>query len=67
MAKLGLPLDLITTVLGQEAGGGETRVLRKHYIHNQFVDRKTQALAAWDRRLRAILAGEDGKVVALRA
>jgi intergrase/recombinase len=48
MAKLGLPLDLITTVLGQEAGGGETRVLRKHYIHNQFIDRKMHALAAWD-------------------
>jgi integrase len=67
MAKLGLLLDLVATVLGQEAGGGETRILRKHYIRNQFVDRKTQALAAWDRRLRAILAGEAGKVVALRA
>ena len=67
MAKLGLPLDLVATVLGQEAGGGETRVLRKHYIHNQFVDRKTHALAKWDRRLRQILAAEAGKVVALRA
>ena len=64
MAKLGLPLDLVATVLGQEAGGGETRVLRKHYVHNQFVDRKTHALAAWNRRLREILAGEAGKVVA---
>ena len=27
MAKLGLPLDLVATVLGQEAGGSETRVL----------------------------------------
>ena len=64
MAKLGLPLDLVATVLGQEAGGGETRILRKHYIHDQFVDRKADALAQWDRRLRAILAGEAGKVVA---
>ena len=67
MTKLGLPLDLVATVLGQEAGGGETRVLRKHYVHNQFVDRKATALAQWDRRLRAILAGEAGKVVPLRA
>jgi integrase len=67
MAKLGLPLDLVATVLGQEAGGGETRILRKHYVHNQFVDRKTAALAKWDQRLRSILDGEAGKVIALRA
>jgi integrase len=67
MAKLELPLDLIAAVLGQEAGGGETRILRKHYTHNQFVDRKIAALAAWDRRLRSILAGEAGKVIPLRA
>ena len=68
MAKLGLPLDLIATVLGHEAGGGsETRTLRKHYVHDDFVDRKAAALAAWDRRLRAILTGESGKVVPLRA
>ena len=67
MAKLELPLDLIATVLGQEAGGGETRILRKHYIHNEFVYRKMRALVAWDRRLRSILSGEAGKVVAFRA
>jgi integrase len=68
MAKLGLPLDLIAIVLGHEAGGAsETRTLRKHYVHDQFVDRKTSALAAWDRRLRAILTGEEGKVIPLRA
>jgi integrase len=33
MAKLGVPLDLIATVLGQKAGEPETRVLRKHYVH----------------------------------
>jgi integrase len=58
MAKLGLPLDLIATVLGHEAGGGsETRTLRKHYVHDPFIDRKAHALAAWDRRLRTILTG----------
>jgi integrase len=69
MAKLGLPLDLVATVLGQKAGAdvSGTRVLRKHYIHDPFIDRKTQALAKWDRRLRHILAGEGGKVVALRS
>jgi integrase len=70
MAKLGLPLELVATVLGHEAGahtGAETRTLRKHYVHDDFVDRKAQALAAWDRRLRSILTGEAGKVVAFRA
>ena len=68
MAKLGLPLDLIATVLGHEAGGGsETRTLRKHYVHDDFVDRKATALAKWDRRLRAVLTGEDDKVIPLRA
>jgi integrase len=70
MAKLGLPLDLVATVLGHEAGGGsETRTLRKHYIHDSFVDRKAHALATWDRQLRAILAGEadGGQIIAFRA
>ena len=70
MAKLGLPLELIATVLGHEAGGGsETRTLRKHYVHDPFIDRKAHALATWDRRLRAILAGEaeNGQIVAFRA
>jgi integrase len=70
MAKLGLPLDLVATVLGQKAGEPETRVLRKHYIHDPFIDRKTTALSQWDRRLRSILAGEadeSRRVVAFRA
>jgi integrase len=67
MAKLGLQLDLVATVLGHKTGEPETRVLRKHYVHDQFVERKTHALAKWDRRLRSILAGEAGKVVPLRA
>jgi integrase len=60
MAKLGLPLDHIAAVLGHETGGKseETRVLRKHYIHDSFIERKTHALKMWDKKLRAILAGE---------
>jgi hypothetical protein len=30
----------------------------KHYLHDEFVDRKTHALKAWDERLRGIIAGE---------
>jgi integrase len=67
MARLELPLELVATVLGQSTGEAETRVLRKHSIHDQFVERKTAALAKWDRRLRQIVSGEAGKVVQLRA
>jgi integrase len=62
MMKLGIELDLIAKVVGHETEGEkQTRVLVKHYIHGDFVDRKAQALAAWDRRLRAILVGEAEK------
>ena len=68
MMKLGIGLDLIAKVVGHETEGEkQTRVLIKHYIHGDFIDRKADALARWDRRLHQILAGEAGKVVALRA
>jgi integrase len=64
MAKLELPLETVAAVLGHEAGGAETRTLRKHYLHDSFIDRKVLALAKWDRQLRALLASEGEKVVA---
>jgi integrase len=67
MVKLGLSLDLVATVVGHSAGGAHTSTLVRHYIHDEFIDRKADALARWDRRLRQILAGEAGKVVNLRA
>jgi integrase len=67
VAQLKLPLELVAMVVGHTAGGSQTQTLVRHYVHDDFVDRKAHALVAWDRRLRAILAGEDGKVVALRA
>jgi integrase len=67
MAKLGLSLEVVAIVVGHKAGGAGASTLVRHYVHDDFVDRKADALAAWDRRLRAILAGEAGKVVAFRA
>ena len=59
MAKLELPLDTIAIVIGQKAGSAAagTQTLVTHYIHEEFLDRKRTALKAWDRRLRALLAG----------
>jgi site-specific recombinase XerD len=69
MAKLkpGISLETIAMVIGHDAGAPATRTLARHYLPDDFLDRKTVALAQWDRKLRSILAGEAGKVVALRA
>jgi integrase len=65
-AQLGLPLELVAIVVGHEAGGAQTQTLVRHYVRDDFIDRKLHALAQWDRRLRALLAGEAGKVLAFR-
>jgi integrase len=67
VAQLKLPLELVAMVVGHTTGGSQTNTLVRHYVHDDFVDRKATALAAWDRRLRSILVGEAGKVVPLRA
>jgi integrase len=71
MVKLGLPLELVALTIGHSAGEASARastsILLRHYIYDEFIDRKAEALAKWDRRLRQILANEGGKVVALRA
>ena len=66
MVKTGLSLELVATIVGHAAGVAGTQTLVRHYIHEEFVDRKALGLAQWDRRLRSILAGEAGKVVELR-
>ena len=68
MTKLGLPLELVAMVVGHTTGGTTgTQTLVRHYVHDDFIDRKATALSPWDQRLRSILAGEAGKVVAFRA
>ena len=67
VAQLSLPLETVAMVVGHTAGGSQTQTLVRHYVHDELVHRKAAALAAWDRRLRAILAGEGGKVIPLRA
>jgi integrase len=59
MAKLGLSLDIVAAVIGHEPGGKNVRVLVKHYLHDEFVERKAQALRAWDERLKAIVTGKE--------
>ena len=66
LAEMGIALDLVAAIVGHEAGARETRVLMRHYVHSDMLERKAQALQVWDERLRAIVAGEEAaKVVPL--
>jgi site-specific recombinase XerD len=66
MTKLGISLETVAMVIGHEAGDG-LRTLARHYLPDRFIGLKEQALTAWDRQLRQILAGESGKVIAFRS
>jgi hypothetical protein len=57
LAEMGIALDLVAAIVGHEAGSRETRVLMRHYVHSDMLERKAQALQVWDERLRAVVAG----------
>ena len=66
LAEMGVALDLVATIVGHELGGRDTRTLVRHYVHTDMLERKAQALKAWDDRLRGIVMGEEAaKVVPL--
>jgi integrase len=66
LAEMGIALDLVAAIVGHESGGKETRTLVRHYVHTDMLERKSQALKAWDDRLRGIVMGEGAaKVVPL--
>jgi integrase len=57
MAKMGISLETISLTVGHVADERATRTLIKHYLFDEMIGRKTNALRAWDERLRQILAG----------
>jgi integrase len=65
LVDLEFPLEVVAAVLGHEAGGKDVRTLVRHYVRSDLIERKRQALQAWDARLRHILFEEkpSGKVV----
>jgi integrase len=66
LAEMGITLDLVAAIVGHESGGKDTRTLVRHYVHTDMVERKAQALRAWDERLKGIVMGrEPAKVVLL--
>ena len=66
LAEMGIALDLVAAIVGHELGGKDTRTLVRHYVHTDMLERKAQALKAWDDRLKGIVMGEEvAKVVPL--
>jgi hypothetical protein len=66
MAEMGIALDLVAAIIGHESGGKDTRILLRHYVRTDLLERKTHALKAWDEWLREIVSGQEAaKVVRL--
>ena len=68
MVEMGIALDVVAAVIGHELelGGRDTRILRRHYVHTDLLERKADALERWDHRLKGIVLGEEAaKVVQL--
>ena len=66
LAEMGVALDLVAAIVGHESGGKDTRTLVRHYVRTDLLERKAQALRAWDVRLKATVTGkETSKVVCL--
>lgn len=58
LVELGISFELVAAILGHEVGSANTRVLTRHYVRTDLVERKRVALEAWDARLLAIIQGQ---------
>lgn len=58
LVELGISFELVAAILGHEVGGANTRVLTRHYVRTDLIDRKHIALEAWDQRLSEIISGQ---------
>jgi integrase len=63
MQRLGTPEPVIEAVLNHAAVG----VTRKHYALHRYDAEKRLALDGWAQRLDAVVTGQTGNVIALRA
>jgi integrase len=55
---LGLPIEVIASIVGHDSGDRNTRTLFKHYVKTDMLERKRAALAIWNEALTA-LVGHD--------
>lgn len=57
---MGISIELIAAIVGHESSvNRNARTLVRHYLRTDKLEQKRLALEAWDRRLRAIFAGDD--------
>lgn len=57
--SMGVSIELIAAIVGHESSvNRNAQTLVRHYLRTDKRDQKRRALEAWDRRLKAILAGE---------
>jgi integrase len=57
---MGVSIELIAAIVGHESSVNQkARTLVRHYLHGDKLEQKRVALEAWDRRIKAMLAGED--------
>lgn len=68
LVNMGISFDVIAAVLGHENSDKHTKILTRHYVRTDQIDRKRVALVAWDKRLRSIIDGaaDTSNVVQLR-
>ena len=57
LVDLGIPYELVAGVLGHEVGAREVKTLIRHYVRTDLIERKRNALLAWDAKLRQIVYG----------
>ena len=70
MLELGVSRDVIGAIIGHDGDSDKAaRILIKHYIWSDLVERKRPALEAWDAHLKAIVSGQvpGDNVVQIRA
>jgi integrase len=58
LVDIGFSFEIVAAVLGHEVGSKKVRTLVRHNDRSDMIDRKTQALSGWDRRLQQILRGK---------
>jgi integrase len=57
LVDLGIPYELVAAVIGHEVGAREVKTLIRHYVRTDLLERKSNALLAWDAKLRQIASG----------
>lgn len=59
LVDLGVSYELVASIIGHEGADKTTRILTRHYVRTDAIERKRVALEAWDASLQDILSGNS--------